>query len=285
MPMPNHSVAARTWTTETMVRSTTFADLPPLFSQFVESVEVLRPISRDPVHTVKHFPDGRITMMLRITQGSPESPDSRNGDICVAGPRRYALCKTVTAVRLAVVIRFRPGSAGLFLGSPADDLRDRVIPIEELWGLEGVRLREAVVLAQGVGEMLSEVQAVLAKRARAIGSASEQIARRAIELMCHPHSAARVEQIAARLGVTERHLRRAFHASVGVTPKDYLRIVRLQRMLRVSRNSVSWAQAAVDAGYYDQAHMIGEFREFIGSSPHAFVASELPTRAPRSCSS
>lgn len=181
-----------------MVRSTTFADLPPLFPQFVESVEVLRPISRDPLHRVKHFPDGRTTMMLRITPGSPESRDSRDGDICVAGPRRYALCKTVAAVPLAVLIRFRRGSAGLFLGSPADDLRDRVIPIEQLWGSEGVRFREAVVLAGGVREMLSEVQAVLTKRARAIGAASQQIAQRAVEL--HPHLAPRVEQIAARFG-------------------------------------------------------------------------------------
>jgi len=262
-----------------MVRSTTLADLPPLFPQFVEGVKVLRPISADSVHRVNHFPDGRIRMMLRITQGSPESPDSRDGDICVAGPRRYAFCKTVTTVPLAVVIRFRPGSAGLFLGSPADDLRDRVIAIEELWGLEGVRLREAVVLAQGVPEMLREVQSVLTKRARAIGSASEQIARRAVELMRHPHLVPRVEEIAAKLGVTERHLRRTFHASIGVTPKDYLRILRLQRVLRAWGSGMNWAQAAVDAGYYDQAHMIAEFREFIGSSPSTFVASELFVKA------
>jgi len=263
-----------------MVRSTTFADLPPLFPQFVEGVEVLRPISVDSMRRVNHFPDGRITMMLRITQGSPESPDSRNGDICVAGPRQYAFCKTVATVPLAVVIRFRPGNAGLFLGSlPADDLRDRVIPIEQLWGSEGVRLREAVVLAGGVREMLSEVLAALAKRARAIGSASEQIAQRAVELMRHPHLAPRVAQIAATLGVTERHLRRAFHASIGVTPKDYLRILRLQRVLRAWGSGMNWAQAAVDAGYYDQAHMIAEFREFIGSSPSTFVASELFVKA------
>ena len=212
--------------------------------------------------------------MLRITQGSPESPDSRNGDICVAGPRQYAFCKTVATVPLAVLIRFRPGNAGLFLGSPADDLRDRVIPIEQLWGSEGVRLREAVVVAGGVREMLSEVQAVLTKRARAIGSASKQIAQRAVELMRHPHLAPRVAQVAAKLGVTERHLRRAFHASVGVTPKDYLRILRLQRVLRAWSSGLNWAQAALDAGYYDQAHMIAEFREFIGSSPSAFFASE-----------
>ena len=270
---------------ETMDRISTFGFAPPLMPQFVDAVQVLRPISGDPVRRVKNFPDGRITMILRITQGSPESPGSRNGDICVAGPRRFALFKTVAAVPLAVLIRFQPGIAGLFVGSPAEDLRDRVIPIEELWGSEGVRLREAVVLAQGVPEMLNQVQDVLAKRARVVGFASEQIARHAVELMRQSHSAPHVKQVAARLGVTERHLRRAFHASVGVTPKDYLRILRLERVLRASRRGMNWSQAAVDAGYYDQSHMIAEFRKFIGFSPSAFVASEPPTPTlPHSCS-
>src|SRR5215469_7201477 len=52
--------------------------------------------------------------------------------------------------------------------------------------------------------------------------------------------------------------------SYGVTPKDYLRILQLQRVLWASRTGMNWAQAALDAGYYDQAYMIAEFREFIG---------------------
>jgi hypothetical protein len=68
----------------------------------------LRPISEGPLQRLKHFPDGGITLVLRITQGSPEIPDSRDGHICVAGPRRYALIKTVTAVPLTAFIRLQP---------------------------------------------------------------------------------------------------------------------------------------------------------------------------------
>ena len=206
----------------TMVRSTTFADLPPLFPQFVEGVEVLRPISGDSVHRVNHFPDGRISMMLRITQGSPESPDSRDGDICVAGPRRYAFCKTVKTVPLAVVIRFRPASAGLFLGSlPAEDLRDRVIPIEQLWGSEGVRLRKAILRARSSRDAQGST-----------GCLSKTSTRGPIHLGTDPptcggthtpqSSSSTCRTSGSKTWVTERHLRRAFHTSVWCDTKGLL---------------------------------------------------------------
>jgi hypothetical protein len=48
--------------------------------------------------------------------------------------------------------------------------------------------------------MLKAVQVALAKRAHVVRSASEQIARRAVELIRHSQVALRVEQVAARLG-------------------------------------------------------------------------------------
>ena len=259
--------------------SNAVGNLPPQLSRFVEGVRVLKPISGVPAYRVAHYPDGGITMMLRFPHGFRQLSGAGNAEICVSGPRQHALFRDFAAVGLTVLIRFRPGVAGLLLGSPAEDLRDRVVPVEEIWGQEGSRLREAVMVTQGVREMLSHVHAFLEKRERAVESRSGQIARRAVELIRHKHIAPRVKHVAGRLGVTERHLRRVFQESVGLTPKDYLRIQRLGRVLRASRGGVNWAQLAVEAGYYDQAHMIGEFREFIGLSPSAYVESQRSTPA------
>ena len=73
--------------------------------------------------------------------------------------------------------------------------------------------------------------------------------------------------------------------SYGVTPKDYLRILQLQRVLWASRTGMNWAQAALDAGYYDQAYMIAEFREFIGlasSTPYFNVRTWTASFGPPS---
>ena len=99
---------------------------------------------------------------------------------------------------------------------------------------------------------------------------SARLARRAARIF--EASEVRVETVASELGVSTRHLRRAFIESVGVPPKEFARGVRLQRAIRASARSKDWSSIARDAGYYDQAHLIGDFRELTGLTPTAFVA-------------
>jgi AraC-like DNA-binding protein len=63
---------------------------------------------------------------------------------------------------------------------------------------------------------------------------------------------------------------------VGVSPKQFARIVRFQRALRVAKHGASWSTVATEAGYYDQAHLIAEFRELAGTTPAAFLRAGGP---------
>ncbi|MBE7179410.1 MAG: AraC family transcriptional regulator, partial [Mucilaginibacter polytrichastri] len=70
-------------------------------------------------------------------------------------------------------------------------------------------------------------------------------------------------------GLSARQLRRLFHFYVGDSPKVFSNVVRFQRLLRMqSANATAFAEKAwLDAGYYDQAHFIKEFRRFGGITP------------------
>jgi transcriptional regulator GlxA family with amidase domain len=82
----------------------------------------------------------------------------------------------------------------------------------------------------------------------------------------------RVESVAERLGVMARHLRRAFTEGVGIGPKEFARTVRLQGAVRTAATtSNDWVRIAADAGCYDQAHLIADFRELVGFTPGAFL--------------
>ena len=59
-----------------------------------------------------------------------------------------------------------------------------------------------------------------------------------------------------------------------------MRIARMQRLLLDGR-SESWARAAADHGYYDEAHMANDVRELAGATPHALLARPfLPSARP-----
>jgi transcriptional regulator GlxA family with amidase domain len=65
---------------------------------------------------------------------------------------------------------------------------------------------------------------------------------------------------------------------VGITPKLYCLLLRLSQVLRqiASGAPVDWADVALACGYYDQAHLVHEFREFCGLSPGSYLATERP---------
>jgi len=65
-----------------------------------------------------------------------------------------------------------------------------------------------------------------------------------------------------------------FREALGVTPKLFSRIVRFRRTLALMRRDQrpSWSRLAVEAGYYDQAHLIREVRVLSGATPAELVA-------------
>lgn len=78
-----------------------------------------------------------------------------------------------------------------------------------------------------------------------------------------------VAAIAEDLGSSTRSLERAFLDRVGCAPKTFARIARFQRALalRETYPQWRWARVAVESGYYDQAHLIADFRQFSGMTP------------------
>jgi AraC-like DNA-binding protein len=84
----------------------------------------------------------------------------------------------------------------------------------------------------------------------------------------------RVDETAARLGVSERYLRRVFRQTVGVSPKHFARITRVRSVIGEVRQF--WADTAAYAGYADQSHLIADFRSLMRVTPKAYAAGNVP---------
>jgi methylphosphotriester-DNA--protein-cysteine methyltransferase len=96
-------------------------------------------------------------------------------------------------------------------------------------------------------------------------------ARIAVDLILKTRGSASIASIAAALEWSRRRLQRAFCRDLGVQPKLYARIVRLNAVLasldRAERASA--VDLALDAGYFDQAHLLRDFRLLAGRRPGA----------------
>ncbi len=229
-------------------------------SRLVEDVRVFAGRAR----RIERLPDGRTLLILRVLD------EERGADVSIMGPRTRAQFKDTAGVARAVIVQFKPGWTASLLGVAANTLTDRIVLLDDIWGRAGSDLCLELVAARTVPEVLERLSRAIAVRMQqTFEPASARIARRAIRLF--EGGEVRVDSVANQLGVTARHLRRAFVESVGIGPKEFARTVRLQRAVRWAAASDDWGRIAADAGYYDQAHLIAEFRELVGVTPGAFL--------------
>lgn len=178
-----------------------------------------------------------------------------------------------------VGVRFREGGAYPFLGVPLHELRDTftlldVLDRRQLLTLHA-RLAETAVLAHRFQLLDQWLVARLAQgQARSL-LIPPSLARLQAQVGLLP-----IPQLADELAVSQRQLERLFQLQVGMTPKQYARLVRVETArLALKQHPATTTRLAVDLGFYDQAHFIREFRSVIGMTPTAYKKRQLPADA------
>jgi AraC-like DNA-binding protein len=87
------------------------------------------------------------------------------------------------------------------------------------------------------------------------------------------HGLLRIEALCEELGWSRRRLAAQFRNEVGLPAKTAARLIRLERAKELGATGVAWAEVAYECGYYDQSHLVNEFRAITGATPTAFVAA------------
>ena len=83
-----------------------------------------------------------------------------------------------------------------------------------------------------------------------------------------------ISTLAAKMKCSERSIHRFFINYLDISPKEYIRVARFRKSIALQKKArPGLTKIAYDCGYYDQSHMIREFRYFSGSSPNDFFSS------------
>ena len=222
--------------------------------------------SSDGVHVV--LPDGRMDLIVAF-RGDDNHP-IEGLQLMIVGPaQRWTDVPVVRGDRF-FGIRFRPGRGGACLGVEAGALRDGGIfdsDVDEVLGAHAHSLRAAAnppALAVTVRDV--------ARRCAACASELPPPVQRAIELIHIGGGRLCLEEVALAVDMPERTLRRHLTQSLGLPFKAYSSVLRFQRTMRLLTRvdrPLSLAEAALEGGYSDQAHMTREFRRHGGFTPGA----------------
>lgn len=193
------------------------------------------------------LPDGCMDLVFR---GGPAPA------LFWVGPMTRAEVVSVDAPASFVGVRFRPGVAPALAGVDARELVDRDLPAGDGWLLDALARARSGEARRSL--LIEEASRCAARAGRApdvlvLGAAAEILA---------AGGATRISDLARRAGVTERTLHRRFLAALGYGPKRLCRVARLRVARRLATRGLGGVELAVEAGYYDQAHLCHELAAF-----------------------
>jgi AraC-like DNA-binding protein len=167
-------------------------------------------------------------------------------------------------------LKLSPLGAYTLLGLPMDELSDQVVDLSEVLG-GGVldQLTETPAWA----DRFALLDSVLVDRAVRGPQPAAEVCW-ALRRLTTSHGAIPIGALATEVGWSRRHLVSRFRQQVGLPPKTMARIIRFQQLLSGLRTDgpTRWTQLAEECGYYDQAHMNRDFREFAGTTPTDYVS-------------
>ncbi len=180
-----------------------------------------------------------------------------------------------TQQRRIVGVSFRPGGAYPFFAVPPGSVDRHLVGLDTLWGRDGAVLRDRLLCAGTPRAVLSTMESVLVGR---LGHEPDPAVAFAVTAL---ERGAGVGAVSDRLGIGRRRFTSGFTEHVGLTPKRFARIRRFQRVLDAVTPgavldavtpgaAVDWAAVAADHGFYDQSHLIHEFRALAGTSPTGY---------------
>jgi AraC-like DNA-binding protein len=155
-------------------------------------------------------------------------------------------------------VRFFPGSAPVYLGVPAAEVRDRRVELADVMGMG--RARRLTALVNSAADPVRGIEDAALLLAEEVGPA-DRWPRLLVEALDQGHT---VAAAADGLGLGARQLHRRSLAAFGYGPKTLARVLRLRRALDLARAGVPAAETAARAGFADQAHLARDVRELTG---------------------
>lgn len=173
-------------------------------------------------------------------------------------------------------VQFRSHGAWRLLRIAQHELCDQVVELETLFGDRILGLRQRLLEAgspQACFALLEHWLLDLLERGRDVHPAVVEAGRR----IAGTHGRIDLPALSRHTGFSREHLIRRFREQVGLTPGAYANIVRFNRALDLARRpNASWAEVALDCGYYDQAHLVRDFQRYAGRTPASLLRDQRP---------
>jgi AraC-like DNA-binding protein len=218
---------------------------------------------------------GRDVVVI-ISFGEDWEIDGQQLTSFAAGLRNRQVTTRHEGRSFGIHVNISPPAARRLLELPLHELAERQVSLEDV--LDEPFLVERLHDAESWADRFRLLDEVFARRL--VGSAPTEVAW-AWNLLVETNGAARIGELTRELGWSRKRIAARFRDEIGLTPKRAARLLRFERTRELAESAArpNWAWIAREAGYYDQAHLINDFRSFTGLTPETFFQDTVSAAA------
>jgi AraC-like DNA-binding protein len=229
----------------------------PKFAAHVECFWMHR--SDGPVRNFHVFPDGCSDIIF-------EQPARDYGGLAIVGTMTRTQAFDIPAGHSTFGVRFRPGMAARLARVPGSVALDQSIPLGDAWKPAVVReLLDQLGGSSSLRDMIARFEASLAE------PAPLDPVEKSLAWLAECRGQVSIDALADAASLSPRQFRRTCLDRTGLSPKHLARVLRFRNAAQYAgKQRRDWADVALECGYYDQAHLINEFKELAGVSPTQF---------------
>lgn len=242
----------------------------PALAPFIEFFWLQSPPSKVPAAGWRVVPDASAHVLAKRLVGAGGGGGPRTL-VSVVGARSVYRDIDASGRSFTLGARLRPGALGALFSTGAGPLTDRSLPLEDVAGPAAVDLRDRLAGAPDPADALVELVswcAALARTARPVEPRAEALGR--LAELCHGRMT--VARMAREVGISPRRLRALSRDEIGLAPKRVARIARCHEALRRgTRKPSDWSRIAIGCGFHDEAHLIHDARDLLGTTPRRFI--------------
>lgn len=198
-------------------------------------------------------------------------PNGNFKNVWVSGMHKNYLSISAHQNSEMLVIQFKANGAYPFFNCEIQDLNNKVINAQDLFGEAILELRHEIIKHDDVSEKFKLVEQWLNKNYDAKKTPDTAIVE--ILNLLKTKSERENNSITETYMKSQKHLISQFKTYFGLTPKVFHRIFRFNDLLQQihQKQNLEWSQIAHEFGYADQSHFIKEFKEFSGFNPQEFI--------------
>lgn len=232
----------------------------------------------NPVHSLDRFlPDGNVQIVFDLTEYPKYIHDNQTlkeiqscRNVWFSGFRTEPITIPSGQQSEMLIITFHKGRAFPFLSEPMGQLTNYVVDAELVLKNEILDLRELIKDCESIEQKFLAIEANLLRN---YNLTKDPFIDYAVSNITAQPNQCSMKELSNKVGYSQKHLIKIFRDRLGVTPKNFLKVIRFQKVINEIelQKYVNWTSVGLDCGFYDQSHFIADFKKFSGFTPNEYL--------------